>query len=188
MGSNVTTARCWIMNTSWVSTSHRLVWCVHVCVFSLSSLSLLLFLFPLRSGGSNVCYYFFYTWPCLFGRTYQRRLVGASLPLPAFLPVWPGPVWSNACRQPCTFILFCFFPLSFCLFSFSLMTGMDGLYLSLSFSSIYYPTSLCSLPAPPPPSLLFGAPHRSPSLCTFIGVWDKDRWVETKTKWNKKVI
>lgn len=41
-------------------------------------LSLSFFLISLHSGGSNVRH-FFYTWPCLCGRTYQRRLVGASL-------------------------------------------------------------------------------------------------------------
>lgn len=120
--------------------SQACVVCACVCVLSLP-----LSLFSLRSGGSNVCY-FFYTWPCLFGRTYQRRLVGASLPLPAYLPVWSGPVWSNACRQPCAFFFFPFpFSLSLFLSFLFLMTGMDGLYLSLPFSSVFYTnSSLCA--------------------------------------------
>lgn len=58
--------------------SQACVVCVHVCMCSLS----LSPSFSFHSDGSNVCF-FFYTRPCLFGRTYQRRLVGASLPLPA---------------------------------------------------------------------------------------------------------
>lgn len=116
-GQNVTVARCSINNKNitndsnnkkalWVCTTHRLVWCVHVCMCSLSP-----FLFSLHSDGSNVC--FFYTWPCLFGRTYQRRLVGASLPLPAYLS---GPVQSG--QMPADSFLFSFF-FFFLLFSLS---------------------------------------------------------------------
>lgn len=129
--------------------SQACVVCACVCVLSLSlSFS---FLFSLRSDGSNVCY-FFYTWPCLFGRTYQRRLVGASLPLPAFLPVWSGPVWSNACRQPCAFFFICFFPFSLSLSIFSLSHDRHGWTVPLpSFSSVFlhHFLSLCALPAPP---------------------------------------
>lgn len=125
--------------------SQACVVCARVCVLFLS-----LFLFSLRSGGSNICY-FFYTWPCLFGRTYQRRLVGASLPLPAYPPVWSGPVWSNACRQPCAFFLFFFlkkffFTLSPSLSIFSLSHDRHGWTVPLpSFSSVFYTTSsLCA--------------------------------------------
>lgn len=162
--------------------SQACVVCARVCVLFLS-----LFLFSLRSGGSNICY-FFYTWPCLFGRTYQRRLVGASLPLPAYPPVWSGPVWSNACRQPCAFFLFFFFEFFFLLslphflsFLF-LMTGMDGLYLSLPFHQYFTPLPLsvrppCTTTTPFVNNLTFGAlyhspgiPQTAPCLCTCIGV------------------
>lgn len=182
------------------------------CVVCACVLSLPLSLLSLCSGGSNVCY-FFYTWPCLFGSTYQRRLVGASLPLPAYLPVWSGPVWSNACRQPCAFF-FSFFSL-FLSFLF-LMTGMDGLYLSLPFSSVFlhHFLSLCALPAPPPPpptphvnDLTFGAPLTilqgslrllhvcvpvsvSEAQIDELGKWNKARWsghlLEREGEWTRR--
>lgn len=43
---------------------------------------------------------------CLAEPTRGGWLVPPSLCLP-YLSVWSGPVWSNACRQPCAFI-FCF--------------------------------------------------------------------------------
>lgn len=111
--------------------------CACVYVFSLSP-----FLFSLHSDGSNVC--FFYTWPCLFGRTYQRRLVGASLPLPAYLS---GPVQSGQMPADSLLFSFFFFPpllslfLSVCSF---FMTSMGGLYLYLLFSILPHFLSLCA--------------------------------------------
>lgn len=146
---------CWIIRASLgslISQACVVCACVRACVCSLS-----LFLFILHSGGSNVCY-FFNTWPCLFGRTYQRRLVGTSLPLPAYLPtvpVWSVLVWSNACRQPCAFF---YFPLFLSTF---LMTGMNGLSLSWPCHQFFPPDflSLCALLAPPPPRLVLTIWH-----------------------------
>lgn len=131
--------------------SQACVTCARVCVLSLA-----LFLFSLRSGGSNVCY-FFYTWPCLFWQNLPEE-VGWCLPPSAclYLPVWSGPVWSNACRQPCAFF-FCFVLLFSLVLSFlflSLMTGMDGIPLSLPFSSAFFTPLPLSLCAPPPSSFL----------------------------------
>lgn len=134
----MTVARCFNNQSSvGLNTSRACVVCACVCDLSLS-----LFLFSLRSDGSNVCY-FFYTWPCLCGSTYQRRLVGASLPLPACLPVWSSLVWSNACRQPCVFLFVLFF--SFLSPSLSFLSyNRHGWIVPLPFFSVFYPTSsLC---------------------------------------------
>ena len=148
--------------------------CMRVCSFSLSS-----FLFSLHSDGSYVRY-FFYTWPCLFGRTYQRRLVCASLPLPAFLPVWSSLVWSNACRQPCVFLFFPSFFLSF------LFLSHDRHGWIVPFPSYQFftplPLSVSVFPAPPPPLMaaidILELAHHSPEipqtascLWTCISVW-----------------
>lgn len=153
--------------------------CTCVCFLSLS-----LFLFSLRSGGSNV-YYFCYTWPCLFGRTYQRRLVGASLPLPAYLPVWSGPVWSNACRHPCAI---CFFSSLFLSFLYLSWPAWMDCTSPLLFHQYFTPLPLSVRPSLHHRHLswwlTFGAPRHSPEspqtvpcLCTFISVWGTDRRV-----------
>lgn len=117
--------------------------CACVYVFSLSP-----FLFSLHSDGSNVCF-FFYTWPCLFGRTYQRRLVGASLPLPAYLS---GPVQSG--QMPADSLLFSFFFFFSPLLSFFLSFFQSFLFswpawvdcCSTSFLVFYPTSSLCVQP------------------------------------------
>lgn len=115
-----------------------------MCVCSLS-LFLFLSLFSLRSGGSNICV-FFYTWPCLFGSSYQRRLVGApSLCLPSFLS---GPVWSK-CLQTALRLFLVFICHSSSLFLSFLFLSHDrhGWAVPLpSFPSVYLPhfLSLCA--------------------------------------------
>lgn len=114
------------------------MWCVCVCVCRCMCVcSLSLFLFLLRSDGSNV-FYFFNTWPCLFGRTYQRRLVGtSSICLPTYLS---GLVWSNACRQPCAFLSFSFLILSFShdWHGWTLPPSTFSMYLSLSVPPLHH--------------------------------------------------
>lgn len=195
-GLTCITAWFLINQASWVCTSHRLVRCVHVCVFSPSlslslsltcslslahSLSLAVSLFSRHFGGTYVCY-FFHSRPCLFGRTYQRRLVGASLPLPAYLPVWSGLIWSG--QMPADSLVLFFF-----LSLFFVMTSMDGLYFSLPFHQYYKPLPLPLFVPPCSTRLMFGAPHHSPEtpqaapcLCSYINVWRTDGWDKSGTR------
>lgn len=90
-----------------------------------------------------------------------------SLCLPTYLS-GPVPVWSKMPAD--SLALFYFLFLSFSLFSFSLMTGMDGLNLPPLLFHLYLPplSSLCTPSAPPPPLMLltystFGAPCHSPA-------------------------
>lgn len=173
-GQNVTVARCSINNKNitndsnnkkalWVCTTHRLVWCVHVCMCSLSP-----FLFSLHSDGSNVC--FFYTWPCLFGRTYQRRLVGASLPLPAYLS---GPVQSGQMPADSFLFSFFFFFSSSLFLSFNLFFFHDQHGWIVALPPWYFtplPLSVCSLLAPLPLLLLVFNIWSSPSLSLDLSV------------------
>lgn len=114
--------------------------------------------------------------------------VGWCLPPSACLLtclVWSGLV---KCLQTALHYFLCFvflfFSLSLSLFSLSLMTGMDGLYLSLPFHQ--YTTALALSVLPPctttilllltvniwcfPPSHFPGIPQTAPCLCTFISV------------------
>lgn len=117
-----------------------------MCVCSLS-LFLFLSLFSLRSGGSNICFFFFffYTWPCLFGSSYQRRLVGAlSLCLPSFLS---GPVWLKCLQTALRLFIVFIFPSSSLFLSFLFLShDRHGWAVPLpSFPSVYLPhfLSLC---------------------------------------------
>lgn len=122
------------------------MWCVHVCVFSLSlflfSLSVLVdLMYATSSTPGHVC---------LAEPTRGGWLVPPSLCLPTYLS---GPVRSGqmpADSLALSFFFFSFFSflsvsLSLFLSFLFLMTGMDGLYLSLPFSSVFYTTSsLCA--------------------------------------------
>lgn len=124
--------------------------------------------------------------------------VGWCLPPSACLPtclVWSGLV---KCLQTALRFLFFFFFSLFLSFLF-LMTGMDGLYLSLPFSSVFlhHFLSLCALPAPPPPpptplvnDLTFGAPLtilqgslRLLHVCVPVSV--SEAQIDELGKWNK---
>lgn len=152
-----------------------------MCVCPLSLFLSLSFFLPLsllslRSGGSNVCY-FFYTWPCLFGRTYQRRLVGASLPLPALHICLVRSSLVQCLQTALRFYLFIF--ILFLIFSSlwisicSLSHDRHGWTCTLSLPFFFFPSvflhhflSLCALPAPPAPLVLFE--FRAPNFCPQI--------------------
>lgn len=115
------------------------VWYVHVCVFSLSlspSFSFLSILVDLMYATSTPDHV------CLAEPTRGGWLVPPSLCLPTYLS---GPVRSG--QMPAdSLVLFVFFPLSFSLFSFSLMTGMDGQYLFPPFHQYFTPLPLSVCP------------------------------------------
>lgn len=151
-------------------------------------LSLSFFLISLHSGGSNVR--FFYTWPCLFGRTYQRRLVGTSLPLPAFQPVWSNLV-KSACRRALCYLFFLFF-FVFLSFLFSCHAWHEWIVPLPSFwcsTLFFFFLSVSSIPALPLPLCFvcdlyfeapghnFGIPQLSSCLFTFINIWGTDTYV-----------
>lgn len=167
-----------------------------VCVLSPS------FSFILHSGGSNVCY-FFNTWPCLFGRTYQRRLVGTSLPLPAYLPTVP--VWSGLVKCLQTALRFLFISLFFSRsFSFSWPAWMDctspylfiSIFTRLSFS-VRPPCTTTTTTTPSFNNLTFWrAPSHSPGIprdrshvCVPVSVSEAQidelgKWNEARCSWH----
>lgn len=162
------------------------------CVLSLSPsfsfLSILVDLMYATSTPGHVC---------LAAPTRGGWLVPPSLCLPTYLS---GPVWSNACRQPCAFFFFFFFlfsSLSICSLSHD-RHGWTVPHPSFSSVFLHHFLSLCALPAAPPPppttllvnDLTFGAPltilQRLLHVCVPVSVskaqidelgkWNEARW------------